>query len=103
LSDVLKGVLFYRKYKVLLSEKPEYYNLCNMKGIVLLKFLMRSQTPRTYFVLCHVGKKLKWRRLHNEELYNLYRSPNIVRVIKSRRLRWAVKPKWKKVGVASKF
>ena len=31
----------------------------------------------------------KWRRLHNEELYSLYRSPHIVRVIKSRRLRWA--------------
>ena len=29
------------------------------------------------------------RRLHNEELLSLYRSPNIVRVIKSRRLRWA--------------
>ena len=27
--------------------------------------------------------------LHNEELHSLYRSPNIVRVIKSRRLRWA--------------
>ena len=27
--------------------------------------------------------------LHNEELLSLYRSPNIVRVIKSRRLRWA--------------
>ena len=27
------------------------------------------------------------RRLHNEELHSLYRSPNIVRVIKSRRLR----------------
>jgi hypothetical protein len=30
-----------------------------------------------------------WRKLHNDELYNLYSSPNIVRVIKSRRLRWA--------------
>ena len=28
----------------------------------------------------------EWRRLHNEELQSLYRSPNIVRVIKSRRL-----------------
>ena len=30
-----------------------------------------------------------WRRLHKEELYILYRLLNIVRVIKSRRLRWA--------------
>jgi hypothetical protein len=31
----------------------------------------------------------EWRRLHNEELHSLYRSPNIVNVFKSRRLRWA--------------
>jgi hypothetical protein len=29
------------------------------------------------------------RELHNDELHNLYSSPNIVRVIKSRRMRWA--------------
>ena len=31
----------------------------------------------------------EWRRLHNEELNSLYHSPNVVRVIKSRRLGWA--------------
>jgi hypothetical protein len=29
------------------------------------------------------------KRLHNEELYDVYSSPNIIRVIKSRRMRWA--------------
>jgi hypothetical protein len=30
-----------------------------------------------------------WRKLHNEELRNLYSSPSIIRIIKSMRMRWA--------------
>jgi hypothetical protein len=29
-----------------------------------------------------------WRRLHNEELHNLYAAPNIIRMMKSGRMRW---------------
>jgi hypothetical protein len=32
----------------------------------------------------------EWRKLHNDELNDLYSLPNIVRVVKSRRMRWAV-------------
>ena len=45
----------------------------------------------------------EWRRLHNEERQSLYRSPNIARVIKSRKLKWAGHvARIGKVGVLSK-
>jgi hypothetical protein len=31
----------------------------------------------------------EWRKLHNEELHNLYSSPDIIRKVKSRRMKWA--------------
>jgi hypothetical protein len=31
----------------------------------------------------------EWRKLHNEELHNLYSSPDIIRQVKSMRMRWA--------------
>ena len=45
----------------------------------------------------------EWKKLHNEELHSLYRSPNIVRVNKSRRLRWAGQIVRMEEGVLSKF
>jgi hypothetical protein len=44
----------------------------------------------------------EWGRLHNEELHNGFRSFKIVRVIKSRNLRWAGDTEWKK-SIVSKF
>ena len=45
----------------------------------------------------------EWRRLHNEELRSLYRSSNLVRMIKSRRLRWAGHTVGMERGVLSKL
>ena len=43
-------------------------------------------------------KNAEWRRLHNDECHHLYLSPNIVRAIKSRRLRWASHVAWIEEG-----
>jgi hypothetical protein len=61
---------------------PEKNNLCGLKvsenRVLRRKFGSKRQEV--------VGG---WSRLHNEELQNLYTSPNIIRVIRPRRMRWA--------------
>ena len=59
----------------------------NIKGEIQAKRIENRILRRIFGPTGDVNGE--WRRLHNEELHSIYRSPNIVRVIKSRRLRWA--------------
>jgi len=51
--------------------------------------LFESMVLRRIFGTRRDEVRVTWRRLHNEELNGFYSSPNNVRVIKSRRMRWA--------------
>ena len=51
--------------------------------------VFENRVLRRIFGLKRDGVAGEWRKLYNEELSDLYRSPNIVRVIKSKRMRWA--------------
>ena len=68
-------VLFYRAWPLTLKEKRRLRVFEN-------RILRRIFGPKR-------DASREWRKLHNEELYSLYGAPYIVRVIKSRRLRWA--------------
>jgi hypothetical protein len=51
--------------------------------------LFENRVLRRIFGLKRDEVTGEWRRLHNEELYDVYSSPNIIWVIKSRRMWWA--------------
>jgi hypothetical protein len=51
--------------------------------------VFENRLLRRIFGLKRDGVTGGWRELHNEELHNLYSSPSIIRIIKSRRKRWA--------------
>ena len=51
--------------------------------------MFENRVSRSIFGPKRVEVTGEWRKLHKEELNDLYSSPNIVRVIKLRRMRWA--------------
>jgi hypothetical protein len=51
--------------------------------------VFENRVLRRIFGLKGDEKKGEWRKLHNEELRDLYSSLSIIRMIKSRRMRWA--------------
>jgi hypothetical protein len=51
--------------------------------------VFENRVLRRIFVLKRDEVTGEWRKLHNEELHNLYSSPDIIRQVKSRRMRWA--------------
>jgi len=57
--------------------------ICGLSGSTIFEICVLLRYYASY------GVTGEWRRLHNEELNDLYSSSDIVRVIKSRRMRWA--------------
>jgi len=62
---------------------------CHTKARTLLRVSERW-VLRRIFEPKREEVKGDWRRLHNEELHNLYSSLNIIKVVKSRRKKWRV-------------
>jgi hypothetical protein len=51
--------------------------------------VLENRALRSIFVLIREVVTGGWRKLHNEELHNLYSSTSVIRMVKSRRMRWA--------------
>jgi hypothetical protein len=59
----------------------------NIKGGTFNLRMFENRVLRRIFGPKRDEVKGDWKKLHNEELHNLYSSPNIIRMIKSRRMR----------------
>jgi hypothetical protein len=95
-QSILSSRLLTRNVKVKIFEKiilPFVLYGCEIWSLTL------SEVHRTRVLENRVLRRIfgpkrdevtgEWRKLHNEELHNLYSSPDIIRQVKSRRMRWA--------------
>jgi hypothetical protein len=62
-----------------------FYLIITLRGLRVFE----NRVLRRIFVLKRDEVTGAWRKLHNEELHNLSSSPSIIRMIESRRMRWA--------------
>jgi hypothetical protein len=51
--------------------------------------VFENRMPNRILELKRDEMVIGWRKLHKDQLYNLYSSPDVIRLIKSRRMRWA--------------
>ena len=72
--------------------QPDDDPKCAPKHVTVLQYI-NSCVGRKVYIFVNNDRRDEvtgeWRRFHKEDLNDLYSSPNIVRVIKSRRMRWA--------------
>jgi hypothetical protein len=64
----------------------------DIQGGIQTEGILRAGSEENVWI--YEGVAGGWRRLHNEELYNMYASPTIIRVSKSRMVRWVGHVRW---------
>jgi hypothetical protein len=71
-------------------DRKQYFVTTYLKLVILNRLrVFENRVLRRIFGPKRDGVTGGWRKLHNEELHNVYSSPSIIRIIKSRRMRWA--------------
>jgi len=95
-EEVLKGIA-----RLISNVILNYIHKIILYRYTLSLTIFENRVLRTIFGSKRDEVTGEWRKLHNEKLNDLYSSPSVVRLIKSRRMRWAehVARKWEGRGV----